>query len=138
MFNHKLWVFAFAFIAGCASETARKEDPLGYTGQGGKVFGFGTVEAAIRSLSSLPGAEVREKDGWIVVSIKEKRQVWSFPPSSHAAYPSAVKREVVTKNGSVVIETQVSCGSKKDVCDKLVMDFIDLNNKTKQQIQSGK
>jgi hypothetical protein len=46
-----------------------------------------------------------------------------------------VKREIVEKDGSIHINMTAKCGATKDICDKLVQQFIALNDKVKQSMQ---
>lgn len=113
-------------ISGCAANSQSEPD-LGYQGKNGDVFGYGTVSNAISSLAAIPGAEKRVVREWTVISIRSQGEIWSFPPESHAAYPSAVKRKVFEKNGGIYLDTKVNCAASRSSCDNLVKDFVELN-----------
>lgn len=112
------------------------EGDLGYGGKKGKVFGYESVEEALETLKNDPNVEVSDSEGWTIISDEAGRALWSFAPLSHPAHPSVIKRSVVEKDGQIGIDTQVRCGAKKGVCDKLVQDFIELNNKVRKDINN--
>jgi len=120
-------------LFGCGSSTPVKED-LGYKGQNSQGAAVGEL---LEELKSNPDVQVRQERGWQVAEVKSERALYSFTPENHPAHPSYVKREVVEKDGSIYIETSARCGAEKSVCDQLVRDFIDLNNKVKNSVGGG-
>lgn len=110
------------------------DDELGYVGKSGKVFGFDSVAEALKTLKSKSNSKVSNYEGWIIVNDTDEKAVWSFAPEEHDAFPSVVKREVAERDGSIFISTQVRCGAKKSDCDKLVQDFIALNERIKESV----
>lgn len=106
---------------------------LGYQGKSNDGL---SPDALLSKLKSDGETQIREERGWIVAASDKLRTVWSFPPKGHPAYPSYVKREVVEKDGSIYIETNVRCGAEKSKCDKLVKDFIELNNRVQSEIHA--
>ena len=122
-------------LASCASGPANTDGEMGYKGQG-QAVGYESPAVVLERLRNDPKAQLYVKEGWTVVEIESERTIWTFPPASHPAYPSAVKREVVQKDGSIYIDTTVNCNSRKSVCDQLVRDFNKLNEKVFQHIQS--
>lgn len=127
-----LSIFLTVMLIGCSSTTPVKED-LGYKGQ--KSLGLG-VNELLTQLKSNPEVNVRSERGWQIVEVKSERALYSFTPESHAAHPSYVKREVVEKDGSIFMETSARCGAEKAVCDQLIRDFIELNNKVKESVSA--
>lgn len=123
-------------LASCVSNPPADDQDLGYNGKKQRVFGYSSTEEAIAALKQKPSAEFRTERGWTVISIKDEHTGWSFPPPDHPAYPSAIKREVVEKDGTVYLETRVSCGASKSACDALVRDFIQLNEKVREQVNA--
>ena len=125
-------------VSGCAAtgESGSNKE-LGY--QGYKSSESKTPEAIqiLEELKKRSEANFRNSQGWIIVNIDtaEEKAIWSFTPESHPAYPSIVKREVIQKDGSIYIDTTGSCGAEKEICDKLVQDFIDLNNKVTEEVK---
>ncbi|GAB2190080.1 hypothetical protein MAH1_16880 [Sessilibacter sp. MAH1] len=120
-------------LFGCGATSPVKED-LGYKGQNQEGFAVGEL---LEKLKSDPNVQVREERGWQIAEVKSERALYSFTPETHPAHPSYVKREVVEKDGSIYIQTSVSCGAEKSVCDQLVRDFIELNNKVKSGFSDG-
>ena len=110
---------------------------LGYAGKKGKVFGYESVTKALEALKANPNAKISELNGWTIVSDGDARALWSFAPPEHPSYPSVVRRAVVERDGQVGITTQVNCGAEKPICDQLVKDFIELNQKVKEAANNG-
>jgi hypothetical protein len=127
------FVVFVAFVAACTgrvppstpSSPARSDGSIGYA----------SVRDALAALRDKPGAHVGEQDGWTVIEDRESEKsmaLWSFAPASDPAYPSAVKRVVFEKDGTVQIDMRVLCESTKQACDELVNDFQALNDRVKQ------
>ncbi|KTF18379.1 hypothetical protein [Pseudoalteromonas sp. H105] len=114
-----------------ATETDSK---LGYKGKQGQVFGYNTVLEALEALKLDPQAEISESEGWVIVNDNTNKALWSFAPKDHPSYPSVVRRAVVEKDGQVGITTQVKCAAKRKICDSLVKDFMELNQKVKSEV----
>ena len=125
-----LSVFLIVVLIGCSSTTPVKDD-VGYQGQNSSGLG---VNELLSQLKSDPEVNVRVERGWQIAEVKSERTLYSFTPESHPAHPSYVKRKVVEKDGSVYMETNARCGAEKAVCDQLIRDFIELNNKVRQNI----
>jgi len=117
-------------LFGCGTTSPAKEN-LGYQGQNREGL---AVSELLEKLKSNPDVRVKTERGWEIVEVKSERALYSFTPENHPAHPSYVKREVVEKNDSIYIETNAKCGAEKSVCDQLVRDFIELNNKIKEDI----
>ncbi len=117
-------VLSIALI-GCTTSVS-KDDGLGYQGYSKDGEAVGEM---LGRLKSNPNMKVRMDRGWTIVTSDSGHTLWSFTPEGHPAHPSYVKREVIEKDGSIYIDTSARCGAEKSVCDKLVQDFIDLNNK---------
>jgi hypothetical protein len=64
--------------------------------------------------------------------------LWSFAPKSHPAYPSAVKRRVFERDGSVRIEMDVLCEATEQACEQLVQEFQALTDQMKQRFNSAR
>ena len=112
---------------------AAAEEPLPEAGH--STIGYETVAEALAALRAKPGVQVTEQpDGWIVVI--DGRAVWSFPPDGHAAYPSAVRREAVERDGQVFIDMSVHCEAEKVPCDQLVREFTKMNEEVGKQARN--
>jgi len=110
------------------------DSKLGYKGKQGQVFGYNTVLEALEALKSDPDAEISESEGWVIVNDNTNKALWSFAPKKHSSYPSVVRRAVVEKDGQVGITTEVRCAAKRSICDSLVKDFMELNQKVKNEV----
>ena len=127
----KIFVLVFAAsLFGCGSAPTVKEE-LGYEGHNSDGL---AVSELLEQLKSNPDVQVRVERGWQIAEVKSERTLYSFTPETHPAHPSYVKREVVQKEGSILIETRARCGAAKDVCDQLVRDFIELNNRVQKSV----
>lgn len=122
-----------AALSACTTATG-KDDGLGY--QGYSKEGEAVGETLTR-LKSDPNVKVRTDRGWTIVTSESGRIIWSFTPVDHPAHPAYVKREVIEKDGTIYIDTSARCGAEKSVCDKLVQDFIDLNNKVRENMSTN-
>ncbi|MDP1963177.1 MAG: hypothetical protein Q8M19_21460 [Reyranella sp.] len=81
---------------------------------------------------ALPGAKTSEQQGWLAV--EQMPVMWSFSPTSHEAYPAAVKRTVVQRDGRIDIDMSVLCEAPKPACDRLVESFKGLNEQMKRRL----
>lgn len=121
-------------LLGCNANSPGKED-LGYQGRSStKELSVGELLAR---LEVDPTVQMRVENGWKIAVCNSGRVLYSFTPNTHPAHPSYVKREVVEKDGAIYIQTSASCGAEKNICDKLIRDFIELNNKVKNSMQGG-
>jgi hypothetical protein len=64
-------------------------------------IGYATVAGALDALRSRPGNQLSKQGGWTIISEPASSSIWSFTPSDHPAYPSAVKRSLVSVDGSM-------------------------------------
>ena len=104
-------------------------------------IGYGSVQEALAALRSKPGIEELERDGWVLFQDRESEKsmtLWSFAPPTYTAYPSAVKRTVFEREGTVQIEMKVLCEATKEACDQLVREFQELTDRMKQEFNSAR
>jgi len=123
-------ICAFVFMAGVfvPEVYAAQIAPGNVPEIGGTPTGFATPEAAIQALRARRDVTFKDSGGWLIAEDAANQAVWSFPPRSHPANPSAIKRSVVAgADGKYYIYTAVQCGGTKLVCDQLVLDFQRLN-----------
>ena len=125
-----LVLIAHLIITAYADDLDRSKK-LGY--QGFNAEGD-SVEKTLAKLKDDPEVNIRVSEGWTIATKESGRVIWSFTPINHPANPSFVKREIVERDGSIFIDTSASCSSTKEICDKLVQDFVDLNNKILENI----
>ncbi len=98
-------------------------------------IGFPSVDAALAALRSKTGVELSNQDGWTIANDAAEMTIWSFPPPEHAAYPSAVKRQIVERAGAINMEMNVLCEATKAACDDLVRAFQELNAQMRANMQ---
>jgi len=101
--------------------------PLELEEADGPVTGYASVAAALAGLHARPEVTFEEQDGWTVAVDDDARTVWSFSPPDYPAYPAAVKRTVVSKEGGSYIAMSVQCEASKEACDDLVRTFSEMN-----------
>ena len=100
-------------------------------------IGYPSVNAALKALKSNDANKVSATpDGWTIVSENNGRTLWSFTPPKHPAHPAAVKRALVEKSGSIVIEMSALCQASKPACDNLMEEFKVLNERARQSMQA--
>jgi hypothetical protein len=97
---------------------------------------YSSPGAALDALRADPGVIFTQRNGWIVASDAANHAVWSFAPKEDPAYPSVVKRDLVEREGKVMINMSVHCEASKAVCDDLVRKFLSLNEQVKKDVQN--
>jgi hypothetical protein len=65
----------------------------------------------------------------------EDAGIWSFTPKGHLAFPTVVKRKPIQVDGQIVLDMKVICGATRDVCDGLVREFEELNERMAEEIR---
>ena len=101
-------------------------------------IGFATVQDAYDALSADPTAKKSEFDGWTIFNqkIDGKYVIWSFTPVDHPVHPTAVRREVVKKDGEVYITMDALCYSSRLDCDQLIEQFKQINQNLQHRLAS--
>ena len=99
-------------------------------------IGYDSVQQAFDAVSADPEASRSEYEGWALFTQKAdgKYILWSFTPEEHPGHPSAVRREVMRKDGEVFISMGVLCYSSQRDCDDLVEQFQQINARIKQKL----
>ena len=115
-----------------AASPAAAEDPAPIPEAEESSIGYATVAEALAALKAKPGVEISNEDGWTIIA--DGLALWSFTPEVHPAHPTAVKREVIERDGKVVIEMAVLCQSTKEPCDQLVREFAERNENMRRQL----
>jgi hypothetical protein len=100
------------------------------------VTDFTTVQDAYDALSADPTATQSVYDGWTVFNQKVDGRyiIWSFTPVDHPVHPSAVRREIVKKDGEVYISMDVLCQSSRFDCDQLIEQFKQINQNLQRRL----
>ena len=99
-------------------------------------IGYKTVAEALAAVTKRPGAEVAQPEGWTIVTLRAPDyEIWSFTPPGHYAYPAAVRRTVIEKDGGLYMNMAALCQAAKGPCDRLMAEFKQLNEKAQEEIQ---
>lgn len=117
----------------CISAYAQ-EAPLPESGQSG--IEYKSVSEALAALRAKPGTEVSKQGNWTIAIERDMDVFWSFAPEGHPAYPAMVRRAVVSHDGTISVNMNVQCQASKSACDKLVREFIRLNEDMRASFQS--
>jgi hypothetical protein len=114
---------------GFAQQAAAPEDSL-------KASDFATVQEAYDALIADPSATQSEVDGWTIFNQKADGRyiIWSFTPIDHPVHPSAVRREVVKKDGEVYISMDALCQANRFDCDQLIEQFKQINQNLQRRL----
>jgi hypothetical protein len=129
------WRSASASCPNYVAEGPRDDTPL--PEQPGAT-GYPSVAAALADLRSRPGVEFSTQNGWTIATDNASLTLWSFAPTDHPAYPSAVKRQAVQTGGQTSLQMSVLCEADKTSCDALVRSFQDLNAQMTRSLQKGR
>lgn len=98
-------------------------------------IGYQSVAEALAALKEKPGASVEVKDGWTLISIGHT--LWTFTAEGHEAHPSAVKRELVDRDGAFLLEMSILCEATTEPCDRLAQEFAKLNQRATAEMRQG-
>ncbi|MBS0224357.1 MAG: molecular chaperone DnaJ [Proteobacteria bacterium] len=102
-------------------------------------IGYPSVEAALKDLRGRPGVTFSTENGWTIATEASTFTIWSFAPPRHPAYPTAVKRRVVTESdGMVSLKMEVLCEASKQACDDVVREFQKLNAQIQRSYKQRK
>jgi hypothetical protein len=96
---------------------------------------YESVGAALAALKARSDVKIAVHNGWTLASDAAERALWSFTPPTHPAYPAAVKRTVVERNGRALIDVSALCEAPKPACDELIAEFPEL---TRKNIEEGR
>lgn len=92
-------------------------------------IGYHSVAMAYVDLSTKPGIEISNQNGWTIATDVAAKIIWSFAPQGDPSYPTVVRRKVVQAGDGVAVQTQVLCEATKAACDAVVQQFETLNAK---------
>jgi hypothetical protein len=100
-----------------------------------KAIPYSSPEEALESLSSKPGVSIREENDWYIANDSNENTIWSITQKTNPAYPAIVKRTLVEENGAINLKMKVDCGATREICDKMVQAFVELNAQVQQKMQ---
>ena len=117
---------SLAFAQDTDSPQSIGESPIGYA----------TVQEAFDALVADPSAAQSEYEGWTSFNqkVEAKYIIWSFTPEGHPVHPTAVRREIVKKDGAVLISMAVMCHSSRFDCDQLIEQFQHINENLRRKL----
>lgn len=85
---------------------------------------YTSVSQAYHALSKREHATLARHAGWTLISLAGEKagqdSVWSFVPTSHAAYPAVVIENRIVRDGEPELMTRLLCESTRAACDALV------------------
>jgi hypothetical protein len=98
-------------------------------------LGYKSVNAAREAVAKIEGVRVRSENGWLIIEDALSKTVWSFVGEAHPAYPSVVRRKVVSHGESVSIESRIFCEARNEAaCKQLAQEFAALDRRTKENL----
>ena len=98
-------------------------------------IGYASVAEALSDLKANPENSVRVQEGWTIIDDRKNSAIWSFSPEGHPAYPAAVKRTILERDGHIYVDMKALCQAKKEPCDELIEQFKALNEQIRQHMQ---
>ncbi|MCI3135247.1 hypothetical protein [Phenylobacterium aquaticum] len=122
-------IFAGAMSVSCEAVAAPLPE------QPDSDIGYHSVAMAYVDLSTKPGIEISNQNGWTIATDVAAKTIWSFAPQGDPSYPTVVRRQVVQEAGAVVIKTRVLCEATKATCDAVVQQFEGLNAQASAQLK---
>jgi hypothetical protein len=130
----KLSIAASLILALAVASTAfaAEEPPLPESPNSD--IGYESPAAALAALRAKPSVSIQEQSDWIIASDQDENTLWSITAASHPAYPTAVKRIIVERNGAIFLDMRVLCGASKAACDHVVRQFLELNDNIRRSM----
>jgi hypothetical protein len=122
------WAVASANCPNTPHDQAAASAPAPLAESPHSSIGYPTVAAALADLKSRRDVTISTEKGWTIANDSASRALWSFSPADYPAYPAAVKRQVIEKDGLVTVEMNILCQAGKAACDDLVRSFNALND----------
>ena len=112
------------------------QDTVSPSSIGASTIGYATVQEAFEALVADPSAAQSEYEGWTSFNqkVEGKYIIWSFTPEDHPVHPTAVRREIVNKDGEVLISMAVMCHSSRFDCDQLIEQFQQINENLQRKL----
>ncbi|MFT5115672.1 MAG: hypothetical protein ACI8P9_005025 [Parasphingorhabdus sp.] len=122
-------LFFFAIVNHAQSQQPTEELPIGYA----------TIDDAFDALSADENATKTEYEGWIIFNQKSagKYILWSFTSEEHGAYPSVVRRDIISKDGKLYIGMNALCYADVFDCNELIDQFKTINENIRKKHEQG-
>lgn len=133
-FPLSLLLTATFLATGCSNLAARQETPTARSAQ--EAPPKPSVAQIQASIVQDPEMAVSVRRGWTMAKDTKGFVLWTFTPDEHPAHPSAIRRQIVNRDGSARIEMSVFCESSQSACDALVEQFKDKNRLIKNRLRA--
>jgi len=124
---------AFLVIAAGSLAYAQPNQPVPEADK--PTIGYSSVAEALLALKARRDVKFSTQGGWTIVTDASSATLWSFPPASHPAYPSAVRRQIENRPDGAYVHMSVQCEASKSACDDLVRSFQALNEQMAQYLK---
>ncbi len=85
-------------------------------------------------ISGASAAATQAGDGYVVYAQEASRRYWTFTTPANRAYPAAVCRSIVTRNGVSDVSLDVMCEADQGSCDTLQREFVLLSEQMKRDL----
>ncbi len=129
-------LLVLATMPACATQVADPHAHEGGLPESPEVsIPYESPAAALAAVRAKPGVVTEENDEWVILSDKADNSLWSITKLGHFAHPTAILRRTYERNGQVFKGMDVKCGNSKENCDRVVQQFIDLNNNIREQFK---
>ncbi|MES2318484.1 MAG: DUF4019 domain-containing protein [Pseudomonadota bacterium] len=102
----------------------------------GSSIGYRNVATALADLKAKKDVQITLQGGWTIIDDKAGDAIWSFVPASHPAYPATIKRAIVVRDGKVAIAMASLCQASKAACDKLMIEFEQMNTQVQHEVRA--
>ena len=73
-------------------------------------------------------------NGYVVYIQEPLRRYWTFTTPANRAYPAAVCRSIVTRDGVSNVSLEVMCDADRDPCEALRREFFVLSERMKRDL----
>ena len=132
-------LLSFFFVtSACATQAASHHADEGGLSESPAVnIPYESPAAALSALRLRRDIVETENGEWWILNDSAENSLWSITKPGHFAHPTAVLRRTFEHNGQVFIGMDVKCGSSKANCDRVVQQYIELNNKIKNDAKGG-
>ena len=98
---------------------------------------YASPAAALAELRAKNGVVFSNASDWLIAKDTDGAN-WSFTPAHHPAHPSVGRRRLLEHNGGFFVETSLMCHAQKPACDRLHLDYVELDRRMNETIRAGK
>jgi hypothetical protein len=101
-------------------------------------IGYPSVAAALDGLRAKSGVKLSNQSGFTVIEEPATHTLWTFTPAGHPAHPAVVRRAIVKEGDDLFVDMDVKCEAAKPACDKLVAEFLAMNDRIRENLNRGR